>query len=42
MILVTEKKHIAEFSEVTCLSQQAAYADVSFPHDKYSGHRFLE
>jgi hypothetical protein len=31
VVLVTEKKHVVEYSEVTCLSQQAVYADVSSP-----------
>jgi cytochrome P450 len=33
VIIVTSKKHIAEFCEVTCLSQQAVYADMfGFKH----------
>jgi hypothetical protein len=35
VVLVREKSLIAEYSEVTCLSQQAAYADVSFWDNEY-------
>ncbi|KAF2647985.1 hypothetical protein K491DRAFT_685072 [Lophiostoma macrostomum CBS 122681] len=41
-MLVTKKEHIAEYCEVTCLSQQALYADIlglkhtinNFEHDR--------
>ena len=39
MILVTSKKHIAEFSEITCLSHQAVYADVGHPCTTICGGR---
>jgi len=39
VVLVTSKKHIAEFSEITCLSQQVVYTDVGHPCTTLCGGR---